>query len=56
MAIKCGEQPEDPRKYAPHADAINLIAGMTIWLKFVADFILSRRAYTFSCGKKGLKV
>ena len=56
MAIKCGEQPVNPKKYARYADAINQIAGMTIWLKFIADFILSRRAYTFSCGKKGLKV
>ena len=76
VAIKGGEPPADPKKFAPSAGAINLIAGlivlwlianillgrlaydtwsaiagMTIWLKFIADFILSRHAHPI-IGKK----
>ena len=72
VAIKGGEPPANPKKFAPYAGAINLIAGlivlwlianillgrlaydtwsaiagMTIWLKFIADFILSRHAHPF---------
>ena len=77
VAIKRGEPPANPAKYAPYAAAINLIAGgvvlwvivgvllgrlaydtwtamagVTIWLKFIADFILSRHAHPFSTEKK----
>lgn len=70
VAIKRGESPLNPKKFAPYAAAINLvaglivvwvignvvagtmdydnwsaIAGMTIWLKFIADFILGRHAH-----------
>lgn len=70
VAIKRGEAPLNPRKFAPYAATINLvaglvvvwvigsvvagtmaydtwsaIAGMTIWLKFIADFILGRHAH-----------
>ena len=80
VAIKGGEPPANPKKFAPYAGAINLIAGlivlwlianillgrlaydtwsaiagMTIWLKFIADFILSRHAHPFSSGKEKLK-
>ena len=78
VAIKRGESPANPAKFAPYAAAINLIAGgmvlwviigvalgslaydtwtamagVTIWLKFIADFILSRHAHPFSSAKKG---
>lgn len=70
VALKRGEGPAHPKKFAPYAAAINLvaglsivwvifgvvsggmeyeswsaIAGMTLWLKFIADFILSRHAH-----------
>ena len=77
VAIKRGEPPANPARYAPYAAAINLIAGavvlwvivgvllgrlaydtwtamagVTIWLKFIADFILSRHAHPFITEKK----
>ena len=77
VAIKRGEPPANPARYAPYAAAINLIAGavvlwvivgvllgrlaydtwtamagVTIWLKFIADFILSRHAHPFLTEKK----
>lgn len=33
-------------------EAWTAIAGVTIWLKFLADFILSRHAHPFTFGKK----
>ena len=70
VAIKRGEAPANPKKFAPYAAVINLVAGLvavwvilnvltggmdyetwsavagsTIWLKFVADFILGRHAH-----------
>ncbi|NMG15163.1 hypothetical protein [Aromatoleum bremense] len=70
VALKRGELPANPQKFAPYAAAINLvcggvvvavivgvvlghfdyeswsaIAGVTIWCKFLADFILSRHAH-----------
>jgi len=70
VALKKGEPPLDPARFAPYAAAINLIAGgiagsmivsvvvgglayetwtaiagSTIWMKLVADFILSRHAH-----------
>lgn len=77
VGLKRGEPPPNPKKFAPYAAAINLIAGivavwvifsvllgimeyqtwsaiagMTIWLKFIADFILSRHAHPMLLGKK----
>ncbi|MBU0689201.1 MAG: hypothetical protein KJ850_06630 [Gammaproteobacteria bacterium] len=70
VALKRGESPPQPERYAPYAAAINLLggvvvvyviigvltasmdyetwsstAGVTIWLKIIADFILSRQAH-----------
>lgn len=72
VALKKGESPANPAKFAPYAAAINLIggaisvgvigavvfggldyetwtaiAGSTIWMKFIADFILRRHAHPF---------
>ncbi|HAF43380.1 MAG TPA: hypothetical protein DCK83_00145 [Gallionellaceae bacterium] len=77
VALKRGLPPQEPKKYAPYAAAINLLAGVvvvsvifgvltasydyatwsamagvTIWLKLIADFILSRHAHPFKFGKK----
>ena len=70
VALRRGESPRNPARYAPFAAAINLIgagivlfvilgvvsarldyetwsaiAGSTIWMKFIFDFILSRQAH-----------
>ena len=70
VALKRGESPPNPAKFAPYAMIINLLAGgiavtviagvlvlqwpydtwtaaagMTIWCKFFANFILSRHAH-----------
>ncbi len=70
VALKQGESPANPARFAPYAAAINLtggciavgvilsvvigglayadwtaIAGSLIWMKLVADFILSRHAH-----------
>jgi hypothetical protein len=72
VALKRGQPPQDPERYAPYAVAINLLAGVvvvsvivgvlaaaydyatwsamagvTIWLKLIADFILGRQAHLF---------
>ncbi|MDO8988832.1 MAG: hypothetical protein Q7U91_04285 [Sideroxyarcus sp.] len=72
VALKRGQLPANPQKFAPYAAAINLLAGVvlvsvifgvvaaafdyatwsatagiTIWLKLIADFILSRHAHPF---------
>jgi len=77
VALKRGEPPDDPQKFAPYAAAINLLAGVivviliigvlaasfdyatwsatagiTVWLKLIADFILSRHAHPITL-KKG---
>jgi hypothetical protein len=77
VAMKHGEPPENPQKYAPYAAAINLLAGViialviigvltatldyatwtavagtTIWLKIIADFILRRHAHPFTLKRK----
>lgn len=77
VALKRGELPPNPGKYAPYAAAINLLAGvvvvititgvltasfdyatwtamagMTIWLKIIADFILARHAHPILSKKK----
>lgn len=80
VALKRGEPPADPARFAPYAAAINLIggavvvavivmvlaggvdyevwtaiAGSTLWMKFIADFILRSHAHPF-WGKKGQKM
>jgi hypothetical protein len=77
VALKHGQPPADPQRYAPMAAAINLlagvvvvgvivgvvsaeydyrtwtsIAGITIWSKLIADFILSRHAHPFAIKRK----
>jgi hypothetical protein len=77
VALKRGESPANPKKFAPYAAAINIIAGgtliwiiinilfglmeydtwsaiagVTIWLKFIADFILGHHAHPFVTKKK----
>jgi hypothetical protein len=77
VALKRGEPPASPARFAPYAGLINLIcgvaiacvivgviavglkfetwtaaAGITIWGKFIADFILSRHAHLISLGRK----
>ncbi len=77
VALKRGESPANPEKYAPFAALINLlcgvvvayvifgvlfvgmpfgtwtaVAGITIWTKFLADFILSRHAHPMRFGRK----
>ena len=78
VALKRGESPKNPRKYAPMAAFINLsagsvavctilgvvvvglpydtwsaMAGVTIWMKIFADFILRLQAHPFGFKKKG---
>ena len=79
VALKRGEPPSNPEKFAPYAAAINLIgagiilftilgivtgsmayatwsaiAGSTIWMKIIFDFILSRHAHmNFGPKKQG---
>ena len=78
VALKRGESPANPQKFAPYTAAINLIgggiivavivgivlgrfdyetwsatAGVTIWCKFFADFILSRHAHPIIVKKRG---
>ncbi|MDD5057099.1 MAG: hypothetical protein PHQ60_04435 [Sideroxydans sp.] len=73
VALKRGQSPQNPVKYAPYAAAVNLLAGVvvvsvivgvltaaydyatwsamagvTIWLKLIADFILGRQAHLFA--------
>jgi hypothetical protein len=70
VALKRGQSPANPGRFAPYAAAINLVAGgitlstiflvvlgtleyetwsavagSTIWMKFIFDFILSRQAH-----------
>lgn len=77
VALKRGEPPPHPERFASYAAAINLlagvvvvaviagvlsaefdyatwsaVAGITIWLKIIADFILSRHAHPFVIGRK----
>jgi hypothetical protein len=77
VALKRGEPPANPEKYAPYVAAINLLAGVivviliigvlaayydyatwsatagvTIWLKLMADFIISRHAHPIIFKKK----
>ena len=77
VALKRGEPPPNPAKFAPFSAAINLIgagiivfvilgivtgsmayatwsaiAGSTIWMKIIFDFILSRQAHMSFGAKK----
>lgn len=77
VALKRGEPPENPKKFAPFTAAINLIggaivviviagviagyfdygtwsamAGVTIWGKFIADFIIRSHAHPILQAKK----
>jgi hypothetical protein len=77
VALKRGELPANPEKFAPYAAIINMIggviivfviigvfagvlayetwsaiAGSTIWMKFIFDFILSRHAHPIVAKKK----
>ncbi len=77
VALKRGDPPPNPAKYAPYAAVINLVAGVvvayvifavvalglsfeawtsmagiTLWSKFLADFILKRHAHPMQFGKK----
>jgi hypothetical protein len=77
VALKKGEPPPNPKKWAPVVGTVNLIAGAsavsviigvllgyfpygtwtaiagsTIWLKLIIDFIISRQAHPFILGKK----
>ena len=76
VALKKGEPPQNPKKWAPFTGMINLaagvvalwviigvvlalfpyktwsaIAGVTIWLKIFADYIVSRQAHPFTLGR-----
>lgn len=80
VALKRGEPPAKPKKFAPYTAATNLvagaiavgviafvvfagvdydtwtaIAGSTVYMKFIFDFIISRHAHPF-WGKKEAKV
>lgn len=84
VALKRGEAPANPEKWAPATGLINLaaggtavvtilgvlltfagvpnlfspyrvwssVAGVTIWFKVFADFIISRQAHPFELGRK----
>jgi hypothetical protein len=77
VALKRGEAPPNPKKWAPATGVVNLvaggtafvtiicvllalfpyktwssIAGVTLWMKIFADFIVSRQAHPFELGRK----
>ena len=77
VALKSGESPPNPKKWAPATGIVNLaaggtalvtivcvvlalfpyktwssIAGVTLWMKIFADFIVSRQAHPFELGRK----
>ncbi len=77
VALKRGEPPPNPKKWAPATGIVNLaaggtalvtiicvilalfpyktwssIAGVTLWMKIFADFIVSRQAHPFELGRK----
>lgn len=77
VALKRGEAPPNPAKWAPATGIVNLvagatalvtiicvllalfpyktwssIAGVTLWMKIFADFIVSRQAHPFELGRK----
>lgn len=77
VALKRGESPSNPEKWAPYTGIINLaagtvvlaaiigvlgallpyrtwssMAGVTLWMKIFADFIVSRQAHPYTFGRK----
>lgn len=77
VALKRGEAPPNPEKWAIATGSVNLIAGsaaliaifgvvfallpyktwssiagVTLWMKIFADFIVSRQAHPFELGRK----
>lgn len=81
VALKSGEAPPNPEKWAPATGIVNLvaggtalvaivgvllalfpyqtwssIAGVTLWMKIFADFIVSRQAHPFELGRKKKQV
>jgi len=77
VALKGGESPPNPKRWAPVVGLANLaagavivgvivgvgmgrltfdnwiaIAGSTIWMKLIVDFIISRQAHPFTLGRK----
>lgn len=77
VALKRGEAPANPEKWAPATGIVNLaagttalvtiigvvlalmpyktwsaIAGVTLWFKVFADYIVSRQAHPFELGRK----
>lgn len=77
VALKRGESPANPAKFAPYAALISFIAGIiivfvivgvvsgalayetwsaiagsTLWMKFIFDFILSRQAHPIVMARK----
>lgn len=77
VALKHGELPENPAKYAPYTGLVNLMAGcvivvailgvlaalleyktwsamagITLWMKVIADFAISRQAHPYKFGKE----
>jgi hypothetical protein len=80
VALKRGEPPPNPKRWAPATGIVNLaaggtalvtiicvilalfpyktwssIAGVTLWMKIFADFIVSRQAHPFELGRKKQK-
>ena len=78
VALKRGEPPPNPERWAMATGLVNLaagtaalvailgvvtavmpyrvwssIAGVTIWMKVFADYIVSRQAHPFELGRKG---
>jgi len=81
VALKRGESPPNPKRWAPYTGLINLvagsvavwlvvtiplgrytfdkwieIAGLTLWMKIIFDYIVSRQAHPFKLGKKKKKI
>jgi len=77
VALKRGESPPNPKKWAPFTGLCNLasggiaawlivavpigvytfdrwieIAGVTLWMKIIIDYIISRQAHPFKLGRK----
>ena len=80
VALKNGDPPANPEKYATYTGMINLVAGsvavvtilgvaaalleykvwsamagLTIWIKVFADFIVSRQAHPYTFTKDKIK-
>lgn len=80
VALKNGEPPANPEKFAGYTGMVNLVAGsvasitilgvaaglleykvwsamagLTIWMKVFADFIVSRQAHPYKFAKDAIK-